>query len=244
MELHTRNSEAHGRDGHLIMCHWNLLQNLMSDHLWVKRKLELIHPSHLLPNVSHRERREFLVATEIRLSWQIFTKEKKRAHFSTKKKKEKIQASGEEAVPHEKSKDSSLEENYFETYLNHHHPLKKKNLPPLVCLLFWTHPSRSQSHCVLPAILQAHTPRRIMNLIWAMAFTEKKKKALHSNTPHKRSSDKNKWLLNLDFKLRISLQIKMTGEHHGPRALTIISWAPNDFSLYYGWSNNCVCSSP
>lgn len=199
MELHTRNSEAHGRDGHLIMCHWNLLQNLMSDHLWVKRKLEFTHPSHLLPNVSHRERREFLVATEIRLSWQIFTKEKKRAHFSTKKKKEKIQASGEEAVPHEKSKDSSLEENYFETYLNHHHPLKKKKSPS-TCLLTFLDSSFQVpvSLCVACHPPGSHTTEdNEFNLSNGFHWKKKKKHCIptrHTSEVQTKTSDSLIWI--------------------------------------------------
>lgn len=36
--------------------------------------------------------------------------------------------------------------------------------------------------------------------------------------PHKWSSDKNKWLLNLDLKLRMNLQIKMTSEESCPQS--------------------------
>lgn len=132
-------------------------------------------------------------------------------------------------------------ENYFESYLNHHHPFK--NLTPFVCSLSWAHHpwSQSQYRHVLPPILRAHARLGKMDLIWAMAFIEK-----HHCIPTRHPSrvQTNKWFLNLDLKFSISLQIKMTSEPPAHRAMTIISWAPNYSSLYYGWSNKSVCSSP
>lgn len=179
IDLHTKKSELHGRNGRLIMHHWNLAQKLMSNHLRVKRKLKFTHPSHLLTNISHRERKKCLVTIE---SWYLMNfcfKEKKQLIFLPKRK-EGIKASAEEVLSQEKSKKSCQNENYFETYLNQH-PLKK---PHFLCLFTFQDTSFpipvSASLSVASHPPGSHT---IGDNDFNLSNGFHRKKSLHDNTP-------------------------------------------------------------
>lgn len=163
-DICTRNSKLLRRDGHLIVCHWDLVQKLLSNHLWVKRKIKFPRQSHLVPSTSHREREEFLVTRESLYLTIFFFEEKKQAPFSIKKKKERKRHQMKKFFLQKKSKVSN-DENYLETCLNHHHLFLK--LTPFVSQFFWTHSSwsPSQYHHLLPPILRAHKPLGITNLI-------------------------------------------------------------------------------
>lgn len=196
IDLHTKKSELHGRNGRLIMRHWNLAQKLMSNHLGVKRKLKFTHPSHLLTNISHRERTKCLVTIE---SWYVMNfcfKGKKQAHFSTKKERKDKRISWRSPFPKEKQEvlpEWKLFWNLFKST-----PLKKTSLPLSVCSLFRIHPSSSQSqhHSLLPPIIHAHIPVGIMNLIWAMAFIEKNHcmPTCHTSEVQTKTSDSLIWI--------------------------------------------------
>lgn len=162
--------------------------------------------------------------------------------FSTKRKEEEAERKLEEkAIAWEKLPNLSRDGSYLKMTVYHRHPFK--NLCHFLTQFSrQTHPGTnlSISMCCPSSPGRMHYWDNEFNLSNGFHCEP----SLHSNMPHKMGSDMNKWLLNLDLKLRTSLQIKMTREHCARRVLTITSWDPNYPSSYYGQSNKSVCSIP
>lgn len=244
MELLNRNRDQQRNDRQIILYHWTLDLKKINKSLTGKRRhavpLSLPFPSQ---NVSQRTKSD----TITRDGWylEIFSsKERNKLIFLQRGKRREEgedRKAEEKVIPWEKVPNLSKDRSYSEVTVNHGCPFKiLSHFPTHFSRQTLPGPNLSISMYCLSSPGLVHYWDNEFNLSNGFHC----KQSLHSNMPHKMGSDMNKWLLNLDLKLRTSLQIKMTREHCAHRVLTIISWAPNYPSSYYGKSNKSVCSIP